>query len=556
MSGMGKGTNKGRSQAGIAASFASAFRTARTQFGRWFGLGIFWSWFWILIQRPTFDYRIWDMTVAWRIVTLASCALMFAAVIAARRLKPSLTEGRPFATAGGAVIVAFTLCCMLIEAFHLSWFALAVARTVLSGAVVAYLYVTWGRRIAPLGTQAMFACCSLALVVAFFCSILVFWVDPALRELTIDSLPLVSFIALTIAGFRERLARLEEGKAAGTAKAGAGTATATGKGAGGSEAAPGHEPERGRMSLKFLVTVFIMGTALGLLHALFNTVIFEASDNPYCPLRLISPLFPSISRADFYGYASIFGLLLTLAIIIVSVAVFHMNFRKLVYQVGFPLMALGFVIIGADPGLAKGGIAHVSGTNFVLGEQVYIAGYYYTEAIVWTICAYLIERRRADKTTLFAWTGCILIVGQLFGFFASLPLSNVVASQAVLCIIIVFALLFSGLFIVTNDSFWQEWGEAHATGESTPGFFKLACRAIAHEHHLTNREAELAVLLAHGRNASFIESELFISKNTVKTHARSIYRKLDVHSQQELIDLVERRVAELKAQDALDPDKV
>jgi DNA-binding CsgD family transcriptional regulator len=30
-----------------------------------------------------------------------------------------------------------------------------------------------------------------------------------------------------------------------------------------------------------------------------------------------------------------------------------------------------------------------------------------------------------------------------------------------------------------------------------------------------------------------------VSRNTVKTHVRNVYSKLDVHSQQELIDLVE-----------------
>ena len=46
-------------------------------------------------------------------------------------------------------------------------------------------------------------------------------------------------------------------------------------------------------------------------------------------------------------------------------------------------------------------------------------------------------------------------------------------------------------------------------------------------------------LLARGRNVPFIEEELIISRNTIKTHVKHIYQKLDVHSQQELIDLVE-----------------
>ncbi len=46
-------------------------------------------------------------------------------------------------------------------------------------------------------------------------------------------------------------------------------------------------------------------------------------------------------------------------------------------------------------------------------------------------------------------------------------------------------------------------------------------------------------LLAKGHNAAAIQETLFISAGTANTHMRHIYRKLDVHSQQELIRLVE-----------------
>jgi DNA-binding NarL/FixJ family response regulator len=47
-------------------------------------------------------------------------------------------------------------------------------------------------------------------------------------------------------------------------------------------------------------------------------------------------------------------------------------------------------------------------------------------------------------------------------------------------------------------------------------------------------------LLAKGRNRAYIREELVIGDETVKSHVKSIYRKTDVHSQQELIDLLER----------------
>ena len=45
-------------------------------------------------------------------------------------------------------------------------------------------------------------------------------------------------------------------------------------------------------------------------------------------------------------------------------------------------------------------------------------------------------------------------------------------------------------------------------------------------------------LLARGKCGQQIQDELVVSRNTVKTHVRHIYRKLDVHSQQELVNLV------------------
>lgn len=68
--------------------------------------------------------------------------------------------------------------------------------------------------------------------------------------------------------------------------------------------------------------------------------------------------------------------------------------------------------------------------------------------------------------------------------------------------------------------------------------YVLACDELAQNYGLTKREAELVGLLAQGRDAAFIESELFLSRNTVKSYTKSVYVKLDVHSKQELIDLV------------------
>ena len=74
--------------------------------------------------------------------------------------------------------------------------------------------------------------------------------------------------------------------------------------------------------------------------------------------------------------------------------------------------------------------------------------------------------------------------------------------------------------------------------------FKTACATVAQRHRLTARETEVFELLARGRTSPVIQEKLVLSHNTVKTHVRHIYAKLDVHSQQELISMVEEATEE------------
>jgi len=59
------------------------------------------------------------------------------------------------------------------------------------------------------------------------------------------------------------------------------------------------------------------------------------------------------------------------------------------------------------------------------------------------------------------------------------------------------------------------------------------------ERNLSSREREVLGYLVRGRSQPYIREELMLSKNTVATHVKHIYQKLDVHSRQELLDFVE-----------------
>ncbi len=75
--------------------------------------------------------------------------------------------------------------------------------------------------------------------------------------------------------------------------------------------------------------------------------------------------------------------------------------------------------------------------------------------------------------------------------------------------------------------------------ESQSGRFKASCQKICDDHGLSPRESEIMLLVAKGRNAEYIQKSLFISNHTAKTHIANIYKKLEIHSAQALIDMVE-----------------
>ena len=68
---------------------------------------------------------------------------------------------------------------------------------------------------------------------------------------------------------------------------------------------------------------------------------------------------------------------------------------------------------------------------------------------------------------------------------------------------------------------------------------KLKTSLVAQRYELTPRQTEVLCCLAQGRNAGYIADRFTISAHTAKSHIYNIYNKLGVHSQQELLDIVE-----------------
>ena len=64
------------------------------------------------------------------------------------------------------------------------------------------------------------------------------------------------------------------------------------------------------------------------------------------------------------------------------------------------------------------------------------------------------------------------------------------------------------------------------------------CLMLQEAHGLSTRETEVMELIARGNSMAAIAERLVISENTVRTHAKRIYTKLDIHRRQELLDML------------------
>lgn len=218
--------------------------------------------------------------------------------------------------------------------------------------------------------------------------------------------------------------------------------------------------------------------------------------------------------------------------IFLTMGVFRMDFRRMTYQIALPLMAAGFVLLPAGYPYS------------LMGFFLHQMGYQYFYAVIWAMWPVLVSRSNATRARFV----CVALFGVQFGQLAgSLVGSTVVGSVSspealgLIAPICIFVILLVALFGFGNSSSDGEWimTRPFDRAEEKRSKFKQSLESLASSRGLSSREAEVFELLAKGRNKQAIANQLCVSENTAKTHIRNVYRKLGVHSQQAMIDMVE-----------------
>lgn len=122
------------------------------------------------------------------------------------------------------------------------------------------------------------------------------------------------------------------------------------------------------------------------------------------------------------------------------------------------------------------------------------------------------------------WMAGALLGAVIFSVFPDIPPLVFTVTAAVIGVAIVIS------FIVCQDIWIREPRKEDVRADEID--------ALADRYGLTRREREVFHLLMEGRSVPFIQKKLYISEGTARTHVKHIYTKLDVHSKQELLDLL------------------
>lgn len=180
-------------------------------------------------------------------------------------------------------------------------------------------------------------------------------------------------------------------------------------------------------------------------------------------------------------------------------------------------------------------------TNQDLLYAITNCGAFLFKIIIMLVALELCQKFRVSSVLIFgatrtAWSLDLLLGVGLFSGYAALTKIYPDILQA-LSLIFVVLIVIAYIFVFTEkDSSSILAPDSSGNSDVLQG----KCTTMGAYFGLSKRELEILMLMAKGRNTPRIQEELSISINTVNSHVQHIYQKLDVHSRQDILDLLDR----------------
>ncbi len=188
--------------------------------------------------------------------------------------------------------------------------------------------------------------------------------------------------------------------------------------------------------------------------------------------------------------------------------------------------------------------------SYSTGGQLVVVVRSTLDFLLWVLLCTISRNKNIQPQPLFA--ACFLVCEALSWFISyeivprilTVKFNHFSSAAEMLLLILVFSLIaliivVSGLAIMRVKSKVQGLRSSNNLED-----FDIDERLHAlDEYLLTNRELEMVSFLSQGYTLSKVAAKMYISKSTAQTHAKSIYRKIGVHSKDDLIDvLVEKGI--------------
>lgn len=208
--------------------------------------------------------------------------------------------------------------------------------------------------------------------------------------------------------------------------------------------------------------------------------------------------------------------------------------------------------------------------SFALTSVLLYSGYYLFLAMVYLALGPIVAATETDSIRLFSGAMIANVGGLLIGTVLG-GLDSWIGGEAATMVVlaVTYMILLAGMALLHGRSyslfrinsfdeedysfeFLASAGQAMAKdnegsfppgiacAQSSFGMTAELCPIVGERYGLSGREKEVLSELVRGKTISSIAEDLFLSENTIKAHTKAIYRKLGVHSREELFECVEK----------------
>lgn len=487
------------------------------------GFGLWWMWIYLALLSPTFSQSPLvappSHGAALNFATIVSGAAVFLVAIPLASKMPALFRHRATAFAAAAIASCSTVL-MAFSAMFGAWgHEVLIAGSLMAGVGISVLYLQWGIYYSTLTPK-----------VATSCTVLAFLLAIVLAALVLDRGILTTVVTVAAPLLGASLIPFDELRVPGAV-----TERETGSwdGAHGAHDTESAESPKGSAALRaglthlFPASVVALISAFSFAFGLFRVLLSVDGPSPHD-----------------MGLLLLCSAVMALAMLVIIVAFsVSLGWDSIIY-LALPLVAAAALVLS---------LVDFGDRPFVWA--IIVAAVRVADLITWMIFANAARASRRNPVTVFAVGKLIGQIGALAGLAvgelmrAALDVESLLLPTALAFLVIV--TVFGSIAAIrgrVEESVAKRLGASGAVSSMVDEAVLAAeqsaeearIRGLAHDYGLSPREAEIFGLLAKGRTVPYIAEELTLANSTVTTHVRGLYRKLDVHNRQELLDFVER----------------